>query len=193
MAAKSRTSASTRSFAHSRSEADCGKIVRETSAFVRSGKSWHRTSLVPHEKHVWYPKRTSFISYKSFSSSNLVMRSGRLGAGGPNGRPCGSDPPENGPRLHRRAFRRGRSRDFSLQEGGPATRDLEAATTTVRTVLRHSPDSRRCLGRGSPRQPVRSHVTAQRLSAANVAPAVTVAESFANRSRFEIGTDSPSS
>ena len=45
------------------------------------------------------------------------MRSGRLGAGGPNGRPCGSDPPENGPRLHIRAFRGGRSRDFSLQEG----------------------------------------------------------------------------
>ena len=34
-----------------------------------------------------------------------------------HGRRGGSDPPENGPRLYSRAFRRGRSRDCSLQEG----------------------------------------------------------------------------
>ena len=105
----------------------------------------------------------------------------------------GAGAPPNDPRMRKRAFRGGRSRDLSLQEGRLAARDLEVSTTTVRTVLRHSPDSRRCLGRGSARQPVRCHVTALSLSAANVASAVTVAESFANRSRFELGTDSPSS
>ena len=47
--------------------------------------------------------------------------SGRTpGARGPKIGSCGSDPPENGPGLYKRSFRRGRSRDFSLQEGGAA-------------------------------------------------------------------------
>ena len=42
---------------------------------------------------------------------------GTTGAAEAHGRRDGSDPLENGPGLHSRAFRRGRSRDFSLQEG----------------------------------------------------------------------------
>ena len=55
---------------------------------------------------------------KAFSVSDLRIRAGRVGVESANARPRGSDPPENGPCLRNRAFRRGRSWEFSLQEGG---------------------------------------------------------------------------
>ena len=45
---------------------------------------------------------------------------GTAGSSTPKHRRYGSDPPENGPGLRKRAFRGGRSRDLSLQEGGAA-------------------------------------------------------------------------
>ena len=50
-----------------------------------------------------------------------------------NVRPRGSDPPEIGPRLHKRSFRGGRSRDLSLQEGRAAPRAAGGVRRGVQT------------------------------------------------------------
>ena len=90
---------------------------------------------------------------------------GTAGASRPQHRRGGSDPPENGPRLHSRAFRGGRSRDFSLQEGRVAPRATEASLAGHGIVMSHPPGAR----------PASKFSPANRLGTANVRIAWPVA------------------
>lgn len=64
------------------------------------------------------------------------------GARGPKTGPCGSAPTEKNPYSCKRALRRGRSRDSSLQEGGRVPRAAEEFAASVQTVMRRPLDSR---------------------------------------------------
>ena len=99
-------------------------------------------------------------------------------ARGPKTVPCGSDPPQNGPRLRTLAFWGGRSRDLSLQEGLAAQGAPEMLTGGVRTVPLRYPNSRSRLGRDSHRHAVHCHGTVRRAAACNAASEVNVTELF---------------
>ena len=94
--------------AHEKSAARAGKIAKRTARGVVS-------------RHGLRPARTSRTCGKALSAKQLAIRAGRPGPQRRTAGRAGAPPPENGPRLYSGAFRRGRSRDLSLQEGRAAT------------------------------------------------------------------------
>lgn len=134
-AAKSRTGIPLEHCDCSRSDTDCGpRQLRNTGLHLFRGNCPSETLLVrergavsPFAKH---PKPCNVFVWQWFSDLG-----GTTGPAAANGCRGGSDPPEIGPRMHSGAFRRGRSRDFSLQEGGSARRVTEASTSGIPTVV----------------------------------------------------------
>ena len=98
----------------------------------------------PSETHFVRERGTIFHSAKHPKRCKGLVRQcvsdlgGTTRASAANGERGGSAPPENGPRLHTRAFRGGRSRDSSLQEGS-------VAAVRRRGVRRRRPDRRQPL------------------------------------------------
>ena len=86
-----------------------GKIPRRS---IRGAEAQHCSGTV----------RSTGGRGKALSVMPLALRAGRPGQEGRSIAGAGA-PPENGPRLHRRTFRRGRSRDLSLEEGQTAGED----------------------------------------------------------------------
>ena len=79
---------------------------------------------------------------KHAEPGELIAQQRVIEVAGTDGPPCaqhlrgGSDPPENGRRLHKRAFRGGRSRDLSLQEGRVTQTAAEWSSLGTRIVRR---------------------------------------------------------
>ncbi len=88
------------------------------------GKCRSETRLVRKRNTIGLPAKHP-MSCQSLVRKGVSDPGSTPWARAPKNGPCGSDPPEIGPRLYKRAFRGGRSRDLSLQEG-------RMASTTIR-------------------------------------------------------------
>ena len=112
--------------------------------------------------------RNTLARAKALSRRELRILAGRLAQEGRNSSGAGATPPENGPGLRRRAFRRGRSWESSLQEGGggPACR---------RGVHRRHPDH--CHRSPSWRPAKRARIASSATSVSWNAPSTAARES----------------
>ena len=104
-----------------------------------AGKMPRRNTVLRKAQHDPPCQCNSRIHGKALSGRGIAIRAVRPRQGLRKTGRAGASPPENGPGLYKRAFRRGRSREFSLQEGGAAPTGAKGFAAGVRTLLHGFP------------------------------------------------------